>query len=202
MVSINHLENYGHCKLYYLKASLDNSKPGTHMTHIHYQGRFLVMQETDGWEFVSRQNRSDVVIIVAVTPDNKLLLVEQYRIPVAANTIELPAGLVGDIPEQTNEPLEIAARRELLEETGYIAEQLKLLHQGPTSAGLTDEKVNLFLASQLQQVGPGGGDASENITVHKIDLDQVPAWLNNQHQAGKLLDPKIYAALYWLQSTT
>ncbi len=169
------------------------------MKKTHYQGRYLILNETDGWEYVSRRGRSDVVIIVAVTPDNKLLLVEQYRIPVTAFTIELPAGLVGDQAGQSDESLEQAADRELLEETGFQAESLSLLHRGPTSAGLCDEQMVIFHAHNLQRIHAGGGDDSEDITVHAIDLDQLPAWLNAQSQAGKLLDPKIYAALYWVK---
>jgi len=169
------------------------------MHKIHYQGRYLILKETAGWEFVSRQSRSDVVIIVAVTADNKLLLVEQQRIPVAASTIELPAGLVGDLPGQVDESLELAAHRELLEETGYQAQSLSLLHSGPTSAGLCDEQVFIFKAHQLQRIDDGGGDDSEDITVHAVDIEQLPQWLKQQQSDGKLLDPKIYAALYWLQ---
>ncbi len=168
------------------------------MTETHYQGRYLLLQETNGWEYVRRRNRSDVVIIVAVTDDNKLLLVEQYRIPVAVRTIELPAGLVGDLLEQEDESLQQAAHRELLEETGYQAQSLSLLHRGPTSAGLTDEQVVIFRAHNLEQIDEGGGDDSEDITVHKVDLKQLPKWLDHQQKAGKALDPKIYAALYWL----
>lgn len=168
------------------------------MTTTHYQGRYLLLQEINGWEYVSRRNRSDVVIIVAVTPDNKLLLVEQYRTPIAAHTIELPAGLVGDLAAQEDESLEQAAHRELLEETGYQAQSLSLLHRGPTSAGLTDEQVVIFLAHDLKRIDDGGGDDSEDITVHAIDLEQLPDWLDDQQQQGKPLDPKIYAALYWL----
>ncbi len=168
------------------------------MTEIHYRGRYLILQETDGWEFVSRRNRSDVVIIVATTDDHKLLMVEQQRTPVDARTIELPAGLVGDVPGETDESLEQAAHRELLEETGYQAQRLSLLHRGPTSAGLTDEQVVMFRAHGLRRIDAGGGDASEDITVHAIPIAALPGWLDQQQQTGKLLDPKIYAALYWL----
>ncbi len=169
------------------------------MNKTHYQGRYLILKETDGWEYVSRRGRSDVVIIVAVTPDNKLLMVEQYRIPVASFTIELPAGLVGDVAGQSDESLQQAAHRELLEETGYQADSLSLLHRGPTSAGLCDEQVVIFQAHGLQRIDAGGGDDSEDITVHSISLDQLHSWLQSQLKAGKLLDPKIYAALYWLK---
>ena len=60
--------------------------------------------------------------------------------------------------------------------------------------------VAIYFATGLEQVHQGGGDDSEDITVHAIELDQVPDWLNQQQQSGKQLDPKLYAALYWLQA--
>lgn len=170
-------------------------------TITHYKGRYLMLHETNGWEYVSRRYRADVVIVLALTSDNELLLVEQYRRPVNAHTIELPAGLVGDNDNPPDEALETAAIRELEEETGYRAGSVRRLLSGPTSSGLTDEMVHLFLASELQQTGPGGGDASEDITVLKVPLGEIDHWLHKQTAMGKLLDPKIYAALYWVNGS-
>ncbi len=168
------------------------------MDKLHYQGKWITLRERDGWEYASRRPRADVVIIIAVTDQCELLLVEQYRIPIRANTIELPAGLVGDIASRSDESLSAAAQRELEEETGYRAQSLQRLLTGPTSAGLTDELVHMYRAHGCRQVGAGGGDASEDITVHKVPLPQLPHWLHSRQQEGRQLDPKIYAALYWL----
>ena len=165
---------------------------------IHYAGCYLSLLERDGWEFVSRSNASGVVKLVAVTPESEIVLVEQYRKPVDAAVIELPAGLVGDHgnPEET---LFEAARRELEEETGYAAEHLDLLMTCPSSAGISDEVVSFVLATGLRRVGPGGGDDSESIEVLRVPLAQAGDWLAAQLAAGRLLDARIYAALYWLQ---
>ena len=165
-----------------------------------YSGRYLSLLERDGWEYVSRSNASGVVKLVAVTPESELVLVEQYRKPVDATVIELPAGLVGDHgnPEET---LFEAAHRELEEETGYAAEDLQLLMTSPSSAGMSDEAVSFVLATGLRRVGPGGGDASESIEVLRVPLDQAGDWLAAQLAAGRLLDARIYAALYWLQES-
>ena len=167
---------------------------------MHYRGRYLSLLERDGWEFASRSNASGVVVIVAVTGAGEIVLVEQYRKPVLSRVLELPAGLVGDL-DDPDEPILEAARRELLEETGYAARHLEILMASPSSAGMSDEIITFVLATGLQQVGPGGGDASEDIEVLPVPLEQVDTWLEDQRKAGKPMDPKIFAALYWLQKS-
>ena len=164
----------------------------------HFHGRYLNLLERDGWEFASRSNASGVVVLVAVTSDEEIILIEQYRKPVEALVIELPAGLVGDHVEPDESILEAAAR-ELEEETGYAATHLEVLMTCPSSAGMSDEMISFVLAKGLTRVGPGGGDDSEDIEVHIVPLKDVDAWLTRQQSAGKPMDPKIYAALYWLE---
>lgn len=163
-----------------------------------YSGRYIALGSRNGWEYVLRRHR--VVVIVAWTPSRELLLVEQHRIPVDRRTIELPAGLVGDEAGQESESLLDAAGRELEEETGWRAGALRSLMRCPTSAGLTDEEVTFIEASKLVHAGDGGGDASEDILVHRIPHDRIDDWLTEQHRAGLAIDPKIYTALYWSAS--
>lgn len=164
---------------------------------IHYRGRYLSLLERDGWEFTSRSNATGVVVLIPVSDAGEIILVEQFRTPVGHSVIELPAGLVGDHGESEESIIE-AARRELEEETGYAAGEMKLLMECPSSAGLTDEVISFVTARCLKKVGPGGGDESESIIVHTVALDGVDEWLRQQQTDGKLLDPKIYTALYWL----
>lgn len=163
-----------------------------------HTGKYLALIKEGRWEYADRTNATAASIIVAVTDEQKLLLVEQHRIPVHARTIELPAGLIGDEPGHGNEAHAEAARRELLEETGYTAGQIEALTRGPASGGLTSEIVTLLLATRLRRVGAGGGVAHEDIVVHDVPLEEVHDWLQAKAKAGMLIDPKIYAGLYFL----
>lgn len=162
-----------------------------------YEGRFLRLVQSHGWEFAERTNANGVVLIVPVTDQNELLLVEQYRRPVRRRCIELPAGLAGDEPGQDQEHLEEAVRRELLEETGFAAGRSMWLGRCASSAGLTNEMVDFFLAQDLRQESSGGGVAGEQIVVHRIPLAIVDAWLNERVQQGFLIAASLYAGL-WL----
>ncbi len=162
-----------------------------------YTGRFISLVGEGRWEYAERINMAAGAVIVAVTNENKLLLVEQYRIPCHARTIELPAGIIGDEPGGGKESDLEAARRELLEETGYAAETIRPLVTGPSSSGLTSEMVTLYLAEGLRRAGQGGGVGHEQITVHEIRLSEVDQWLSNKARAGLLIDPKVYAGLYF-----
>lgn len=164
-----------------------------------YTGKFIVLRKTGAWEYVERAKATGVAFIAALTPEHKLLLVEQYRVPVQARVIELPAGIIGD--ENSEESHAEAAKRELLEETGYEAEEIAALVTGPTSSGLTSEKATLFRATKLRRVGDGGGVEGENITVHEVPLKEVDHWLRAKAEAGVLIDPRVYAALYFLMQT-
>jgi ADP-ribose diphosphatase len=163
-----------------------------------YSGKFLELVKEGRWEYVNRIGTTGAVIIVAVTDEEKLLLVEQHRIPVHARTIELPAGIVGDEPGGSNESFADAAKRELLEETGYEAKNIEILTTGPSSSGLTSEVVTLLLASNLKRMHAGGGVAHENIAVHEVPLNNVHEWLAVKAAEGLLIEPKVYAGLYFL----
>ena len=164
-----------------------------------YRGKFLEMVKTGHWEYVRRKGCFPAVGVMAITPDRELILVEQYRIPLQAKTIELPAGLVGDEPRYGQEELLTAARRELLEETGYQAQNWEYLFGGPSSAGLTDEMVHLFLATGLQKVAAGGGDAHESITIHTVPLAGLTAFLEQRLQEGDNIDMKVRMAGYLMR---
>ena len=167
---------------------------------IAWQGRFLRAVVEQGWEYVERRGLTGIVGIIPLTTDGKVVLIEQYRVPAHSWVIEAPAGLVGDEPGTEGEPFEAAARRELLEETGYEGARWERLFDGVVSAGLTDERITWYLATGCRKVGPGSGDGTEDITVHEVPLAEAPAWIAEQQRAGKTVDVKALAILtFWLR---
>ena len=162
-----------------------------------HETQWLRLRRIGHWDFVSRPQSDDAVGILAITPDDRIILVEQFRIPVQRMAIELPAGIVGDEPEHRGESLAASAARELLEETGWRAGRIELLISSPTSAGLTSEFVHLYHATELTREHAGGGVAGEDIIVHHVPLGDLRGWLAAQAAAGKAVDFKIHAAL-WL----
>jgi ADP-ribose pyrophosphatase len=158
--------------------------------------KYLRFVEDDGWSYVERPNLKGVVTIVALTDERKLLFVEQVRPPVGRPTIELPAGLAGDV--DADEELAATARRELIEETGYDAGELVALPLCATSPGMTNEMVSFFLATKLRRVGDGGGvHGEEEITVHEVPLDEAPQWLRERAAAGLIVAAKAWAGLFF-----
>jgi ADP-ribose pyrophosphatase len=156
---------------------------------------FLRCIDRDGWFFAERPHIDGVVAVVPVTSDRRLILVEQPRVPVGARVIELPAGLSGDEAGSRGEGLESAARRELIEETGYRAGGMELLGRCPTSPGMVTEVLHFFLATDLERVGDGGGVEGEQIRVHEVPLDQLGPWLRRQEADGRLLSATLFAGL-------
>ena len=177
-----------------------------------YRGKHLEFFLTPGgWEYVGRTGSSRGVAVVAVTPQSRLLLVEQMRPPLHGTAIELPAGLVAESEDDC-----AAIQRELIEETGYTCASVEFLCGGPTSAGLTSETNAIFLARGVAAMDGTGDDPvladgsvrhtklrglaeeGEKIVVHEVPLAGVIAWLGGQRQRGALIDLKIYAGLFFV----
>jgi ADP-ribose pyrophosphatase len=163
-----------------------------------YEGDWLRLVRRGRWESCERTHGQGMaVIVIAVTPDDAVLFVEQYRVPLGARTIEMPAGLVGD--DHDHDTLEDAARRELIEETGWEPGTVDVLLVGPTSSGMSNERIAFVRARNLKKVGAGGGVGSEDITVHAVPRHQAPAWLMRKHAEGFELDLKLWAGLWMIE---
>ena len=163
------------------------------------EGQYIRFLSVGSWEYVQRKNCTGIVIIIAVTAGGKIIITEQYRIPVKKNVIEFPAGLVNDLNPKKKESIFIAAQRELVEETGYLTGKMTRIMAGPVSAGFTSDMVTIVQATDLCKVGKGGGDATERIKVYEVPLAKVDDWLQLKQKKGDLVDPKLYAGLYWLK---
>ena len=164
------------------------------------QGRYIRLLQKGGWEYVQRCNCTGIVIILAMTDDQKVILTQQHRVPVRKDVIEFPAGLVNDGGSPKKETALTAAKRELLEETGYLAKKIVKVIEGPAGSGLSSDILTIVRAYGLKKVGKGGGDATENIKVCEVPLPRVEKWLIQMQRQGKLVDPKIYAGLYFLNN--
>ncbi|MFA7597521.1 MAG: NUDIX hydrolase [Novosphingobium sp.] len=165
--------------------------PDAHLPEeIMWEGRFITTKKRGRWEYVSRARGIRAAVILAVE-DGHVLLVEQYRVPLGRNCLELPAGLVGDDDGGDGETAETAASRELEEETGYRARIIRNCGEFYSSPGMVSESFTLIRASGLEKVGNGGGVAGENITVHRVALSGLEAFIEARRADGAAIDVRL-----------
>jgi ADP-ribose pyrophosphatase len=157
-----------------------------------WSGKYIEARRKGRWEFVGRANNIHAAVILAVD-DAHVLLVEQLRVPLGGPCLELPAGLVGDKDE--GETVEESAARELEEETGYRPERIEVVGRFASSPGMVSETFTLVKAHGLIKVGEGGGEANEGITVHRVPLADVPAFVAARRAEGMFIDVKMLLVL-------
>jgi ADP-ribose pyrophosphatase len=171
-----------------------------------WEGRFITVKQQGTWEYVSRSRGIHAAVILAIdegaegSPDGRhVILVEQYRVPLKVQCLELPAGLVGD--ETAGEAADIAARRELEEETGYRAARWRNLGEFFSSPGMVSESFTLLLATGLTRVGDGGGVSGEDIIVHRVPLSGVADFVAAKRAEGCGIDVRVAMLLAgpWLR---
>tara|TARA_R110002096_G_scaffold434832_1_gene658098 strand:+ start:94044 stop:94574 length:531 start_codon:yes stop_codon:yes gene_type:complete len=162
------------------------------------EGKWLRLRKQGKWEWIQRVNTTGVCGLYAFTDADEVVLVEQPRPPLDnARVLEIPAGLVGDIVGQEDEANELAAHRELIEETGYEAGVLRHIVEVPSCAGITEETIMLYVARELKKVGPGGGDDSEDIEVHVVPMAEFGAFIQERIKRGVWIDPKVFAVPFF-----
>ena len=134
----------------------------------------------------------DFAIVFALTAEQEVLLVRQYRHGAREITIELPAGLVDTEGES---PLQ-AAQRELLEETGYSGGEWKLLRPIHVSTGKSTTQAFVFLARGLRREGPQQLEDGEDVEVMTRPLKEFATLVTN----GAIHDaPSLAAAFLAMQ---
>lgn len=157
-----------------------------------WQGRFITAKTRGRWEYVSRARGIKAAVILAID-NGHVLLVEQYRVPLGSQCLELPAGLVGD--ETEGEAFELAAARELEEETGYRPGRIEFIGEFHSSPGMVSESFFFVRAHDLEKVGEGGGVEGENIVVHRVPLSEVAAFVADKRAKGCAMDVKLLTLL-------
>jgi ADP-ribose pyrophosphatase len=160
-----------------------------------WQGKYITTKRRGPWEYVGRARGIGAAVILAIE-DGHVLLVEQYRVPLQARCLELPAGLVGD--ETEGEDVATSAARELEEETGYRAVRIEIIGSFASSPGMVSETFTLVRAHGLTRVGEGGGVPGEDITVHRVPLADVPMLIADKRRDGVVIDVKMLALLQFL----
>lgn len=159
---------------------------------IEWEGRFIAAKRRGKWEYVSRTRNISAAAILAIH-EGHVILVSQYRVPVQAMCLELPAGLIGD--EEAGEAVALAATRELEEETGYRAERMVELGRFHASPGMSSEGFHLMRAEGLTKIGDGGGVEGEDIAVHLVPLAQVSDFTAARRAEGYAMDVKLLLLL-------
>ena len=157
-----------------------------------FRGRLLDVRRDrvrlpDGKEAIREYIRHPgAVVVVALLPDGKLVLERQYRYPLRKAFLELPAGKI-----DPGEDILSCARRELREETGYVAEQWQYLGVMHPCIGYSDERIEIFLARNLEHVG-ASLDEEEFLEIHTLDVDEAERAVHD----GRITDGKSIAALF------
>ncbi len=160
-----------------------------------WEGRFLRTVEITfkngkgnliPWESVQRVGTKGIVAVVPFTVHSEVLLIRQFRPPVDRYVIEFPAGL-----NDKDEPLEEVAKRELLEETGFVAEEVIKIAEGPLSPGSSTEILTVYLARDVRDTGRQRLDDVEEIEVIKIPEEEFYERLFDLEDEETYIDLKI-----------
>lgn len=149
-----------------------------------YEGKYLRMVNKTAvtarkqelvWETVERTNIFDnrVVVVVALTGYNEFVMERQWRAAIESYVIQFPAGLM-DIE---NESSDETARRELLEETGYMANRLVPILTAPTNPVLSPTTAHYYFASDVEYTGGENRDTGEDIDIITVPAESIGKFL-------------------------
>ena len=156
------------------------------------------------WVYAHRPNAKDVVIIVPVIENKKILFIIEERPPLIAEgigtkSVAVPAGLVGD--ERIGESIEDAIRTELLEEAGLNADRIEIkTRKAASSPGCVSETVTIAIAyiDRYEVVSPPIDDGGVIVDRVLVDIDNVYSWLREQEQNGNVIAAQTLAGLFYL----
>jgi len=157
-----------------------------------WSGKWITAKRRGRWEYVSRARNIRAAVILAID-DGHAILIEQYRVPLGRQSLELPAGLIGD--DHADDTVAAAAERELEEETGYRAARFEPVGEFFASPGMVTESFTLVRATGLTCVSEGGGIGEEAIVVHRVPMGEVPAFVAAKRAEGVAIDVKLLLLL-------
>ncbi len=159
------------------------------IVRIVYQDHRGVLQNL---EAVERVNHPGVIVVVPFTKDKEFVFIRQFRPIINRYVITFPAGLIDG-----SESAFDAAKRELIEETGYASEKFVVLSEGPESSGMSTAVMTILLAvdaepasDSLKKQNPP--DENENIETIKIPADGIYTAIEKFQNNGDYIDLKIY----------
>lgn len=162
-----------------------------------YSGKVISLYLQDVMLPNGKQSKREIikhpgaVAILAITKENKIIMVEQFRKALERTIVEIPAGKL----EKGEEPA-LCARRELEEETGYECESLELLTSFYTSPGFADEIVHVYLAKGLSKKENAAAlDEDEFVNLEELTLEEALFYIKEQ----KIFDAKTIYAVQYLQ---
>lgn len=158
-----------------------------------WEGRWLNARARGRWEYVGRTGDTHAAAVLAIDGDH-IILVDQHRVPLGQRCLELPAGLIDE-----GETPEVAAARELEEETGYRPSRVTALGEFASSPGMSSERFTLVRAEGLERVSDGGGDEQEAITIHRVPLAEVADYIVARRAEGMAIEVKLLLVLGGLQ---
>lgn len=163
-------------------------------SNLMYDGNFITVRKdkvllpdgsTSTREYITHPG---AVAVLALLDNGKLVMERQFRYPLHREFIELPAGKIDD-----QEHILDCAKRELLEETGYVAREWTHLTTSWPCIGYADERMEYFLARGLNHQG-SRLDEGEFLEVFELSLAEALEWV----RAGKIDDSKTIIGLFWL----
>ena len=139
---------------------------------IAYKGKRVKVEELEylnGEQVIYREhvNAGEAVVILPITEENKVIMVQEPRTPIEKLILDLPAGMI-----EPGELAKDAAVRELEEETGYLAKDIRFLRAYYPSIGYPNEKIYIYLATDFEKTQQRL-DEGENINVIELPLEQV-----------------------------
>ena len=137
---------------------------------------FLVL-DTNNW-----------INIIPITKDGKVILIKQFRHGTDSITLEIPGGMVDNIDQSEK----VAAERELLEETGYVSEEMIQLGVCSPNPAIFNNELHIFFARNVKKISEQKQDGSEDIEVIQVELDQISELIRSE----KINHALVIAAFY------